>query len=86
MTQISFKIGEAFPADDPVARFITVVATISNDWLRLWHDVALSEAEDEETRALRFANYRLHAALHYEAAVFLHASRCRFSEVTRVRR
>jgi hypothetical protein len=81
MTQISFKIGEAFPADDPVARFVTVVAMISNDWLRLMHDMWLLDGEDEETQARLLTNYRLQAGLHYEAAAFLKTSRSRFSEV-----
>jgi hypothetical protein len=34
MTIIRFKIGDAFPASDPVARFLTGLAMISNDWLR----------------------------------------------------
>jgi hypothetical protein len=39
MTVIRFKIGDAFPASDPVARFITGLAMISNDWLRLVTDM-----------------------------------------------
>jgi len=35
MTAVRFKIGEAFPAADPVARFVTVLAMMSNDWMRL---------------------------------------------------
>jgi hypothetical protein len=33
-TTLRFKIGDAFPADDSVARFITVLALMSNDWTR----------------------------------------------------
>jgi hypothetical protein len=35
MPEATFKIGDTFPADDPVARFVTVLAMISNDWQRL---------------------------------------------------
>jgi hypothetical protein len=31
---LRFQIGNGFPAGDPIARFITVVAMMSNDWLR----------------------------------------------------
>ncbi len=33
-TTLRFTIGDAFPADDPVARFVTVLAMMSNDWSR----------------------------------------------------
>jgi hypothetical protein len=68
-------IGDAFPVDDPVARFLTVVAMISNDWQRLaqqMSDLDDQQVHGEEQRAehgaLLVANYRLQAALHYEAA------------------
>jgi hypothetical protein len=31
MPRVIFNIGEAFPASDPVARFVTVLAMVSND-------------------------------------------------------
>jgi hypothetical protein len=31
MPTVSFNIGLAFPASDPVARFVTVLAMVSND-------------------------------------------------------
>ena len=34
MPRYVFRIGEAFRADDPIARFVTVLAMIHNDWLR----------------------------------------------------
>ena len=75
MPTISFTIGDAFPADCPVARFLTVVAMISNDWQRLAQqmlDLDDQEVHGEEERAehgaLLITNYRLQAALHYEAA------------------
>jgi hypothetical protein len=32
VTTVRFKIGAAFPAEDPVARFVTALAMMSNDW------------------------------------------------------
>jgi len=34
MAKVTFKIGEAFPASDPVARLITVLGMTGNDSLR----------------------------------------------------
>lgn len=53
MTVIRFKIGEAFPADDPVARFITGLAMISNDWLRSLEDMFGLEGESAEETGRR---------------------------------
>jgi hypothetical protein len=81
MPEVSFKIGEAFPADDPVARFVTVVAMISNDWLRLFGEMTAVRGDDPEAHARLTLNYRLQAALHYEAADFLRTARSNFPEV-----
>ena len=88
MPSIWFKIGEAFPADDPVARFVTVVAMISNDWQRLVQRMVelddadcVHEAAQAEQAALLIENYRLQAALHYEAARLLQQAYERFPEV-----
>lgn len=80
MTLVSFRIGEAFSVEEPVARFMAVVAMISNDWQRLAAqmlklDEREREAHDDETTALLITNYRLQAALHYEAARCLHQAR-----------
>jgi hypothetical protein len=75
MPEISFKIGTVFPADDPIARFITVVAMISNDWLRLFSESASLNGRDPETVARRTMSCRLQAALHYQAAEFLRNAR-----------
>jgi hypothetical protein len=77
----SFTIGEAFPADDAVARFVTVVAMISNDWLRLFEEMSSIHGDDPEAHARLTLNYRLQAALHYEAADFLRNARSNFREV-----
>jgi hypothetical protein len=88
MPSISFKIGDAFPADDPVARFVTVVAMISNDWQRLAQrmvelddvDCAHEDAQAEQA-ALLVENYRMQGALHFEAARFLKRAYEHFREV-----
>jgi hypothetical protein len=72
MTIIRFKIGEAFPAEDPVARFITGLGMISNDWLRLIDDlVSIYEDESPEGRGRRMSLFRRQAALVHEAATFI---------------
>ena len=81
-------IGDAFPVNDPVARFLTVVAMISNDWQRLAQQ--MSDLDDEhvhgeeqraEHGALLLANYRLQAALHCEAAQALKLACESFHEI-----
>jgi hypothetical protein len=53
MTVIRFKIGEAFAASDPVARFITGLAMISNDWLRSMKDLLELESDTPEEQGRR---------------------------------
>jgi hypothetical protein len=67
----SFTIGSVFPADEVLAQFVTVLAMISNDWLRLMADMEAVEAPGPEGHGHEMLNYRLQAALHYEAADFL---------------
>jgi hypothetical protein len=88
LPEATFKIGETFPADDPVARFVTVLAMISNDWQRLAQrmidldDLNPADASaTAETEALLIENYRFQASLHYEAAQFLILARKNFHQV-----
>jgi hypothetical protein len=67
----SFTIGTVFPAEDIVAQFVTVLAMISNDWLRLMADMEAGDAPGSEGQGHEILDYRLQAALHYEAAHFL---------------
>jgi hypothetical protein len=88
MPTTSFRIGDTFPADDPVARFMTVVAMISNDWQRLATqmldlDDAERKAHTDEQAALLITNYRLQASLHYEAARCLKSGHDNFPEIRR---
>jgi hypothetical protein len=73
--EYSFTIGELLPADDILAQFITVLAMISNDWLRLMADLESDEDRGADSEGSNLWNYRLQAALHYEAADFLRFSR-----------
>lgn len=83
MTVIRFKIGEAFPADDPVARFITGLAMISNDWLRSLEDMFGLEGESAEETGRRVSLFRRQAALVHEAATFITDARRMFPAVAR---
>jgi hypothetical protein len=62
-------IAEGFPADDPVAQFVTPAAMISDGWQRLVTSMDNAEGSDQVGREL--LGYRMQAALHYEAAQFL---------------
>jgi hypothetical protein len=83
MTTLRFTVGRAFPASDSVARFITVLAMMSNDWLRLM--AAMLEIEDyhKDAAGLRIMSFRQQAALHHEAAEFIRDTRKRFPKVKR---
>jgi hypothetical protein len=81
MTTLRFNIGEAFPADDSVARFITVVAMMSNDWLRLIEDMMALEDADPDAVGRRILSFRQQAALHDEAARFIADARRRLPAV-----
>src|SRR4051794_36573829 len=88
MSALRFKVGAAFPADEPVARFVTGLAMICNDWLRFMGDFAiLSEASnvdgDDEAAARHVAIFRLQAALLHEAATFATTAQRKFPEIAR---
>lgn len=72
-----------FPASDPVARFVTVVAMMSNDWLRLMGIMIAAESEAHDDAGIRLLSFRQQAALYHEAAKFLTESRRRFPDVDR---
>src|SRR3954447_19399155 len=88
MSALRFRIGAAFPADDPVARFVTGLAMICNDWLRFMGDFAiLTEASntdgDDEAAARHVGVFRLQAALLHEAARFATTAHRKFPEIAR---
>ena len=82
MPTVRFVIGQAFPANDPVARFLTVVAMMSNDWLRLIRQMEQIDDNDPDAAGLGVMSFRQQAALHFEAATFIAQARSRFPEVT----
>src|SRR4051794_34556137 len=88
MPALRFKIGAAFPADEPVARYVTGLAMICNDWLRFMGDFAIlaeaSRAEgNDEAAARHVAIFRLQAALLHEAARFATTGQRKFPEIAR---
>jgi hypothetical protein len=80
-TTLRFTIGDAFPADDPVARFVTVLAMMSNDWLRLIDQMLRFEDVDPDAAGLRMMSFRHQAALYSEAATFIRDAQRRFPDV-----
>jgi len=76
-----FKIGEAFPASDPVARFLTGLAMISNDWLRLITQLPSGDDRDPDAAGLRLMSFRQQASLFHEAAVFMTTAPKRFPAI-----
>jgi hypothetical protein len=69
---IRFKIGEAFPADEPLARWMTVCAMAANDLILVnrWLLPKLKEEEPSEAYETVYLG-RLAAAHLFEAAKFL---------------
>jgi hypothetical protein len=82
MTVIRFKIGDGFPARDPVARFITGMAMISNDLLRALEDMLRLEGDAPEEIGRRVSLFRRQAAAVQEAATFIDDARRMFPEVS----
>ncbi|MHB8659997.1 MAG: hypothetical protein ACYC91_19065 [Solirubrobacteraceae bacterium] len=82
MTVIRFKIGDGFPARDPVARFIAGLAMISNDLLRGLEDMLRLEGDTPEEIGRRASLFRRQAAAVQEAATFIDDGRRMFPEVS----
>lgn len=80
-TTLRFKIGDAFPASDPVARFISVLAMMSNDWMRSAQYLLEIEDGSEDEGGRRLMLFRLQAALYHEAASFIVDARQRFPSI-----
>jgi hypothetical protein len=75
------KVGEWFPADDPVALFVTTVAMISNDLLRLVDWMLRSDWTDEESAGDRLFSFRVQAAAFHEASKYLRETPPRWPEI-----
>ena len=72
LVELTFRIGDVFPSSDPVARYVTGVAMIANDWGRLFR---LQEAVGDQEAGVRLLLYRLQLSFHMEAVKFLRQSR-----------
>jgi hypothetical protein len=79
---IRFRIGEAFPAENPLARWMTVCAMAANDLILVnrWLLPKLKEEEPSEGYETVYLG-RLAAAHLFEAATFLEKSDRRFAVV-----
>lgn len=83
MATLRFRIGTAFPAEDPVARFVSVLAMISNDWLRLFETMESAGDTSRDAPGVRVMSFRQQASLYHEAATFISQSARRFPEIGR---
>jgi hypothetical protein len=82
MTTTHFTIGDAFPASDPVAEFVTLLAMMSNDTLRLLSRVPFPGGYYFDAPELRIVSLRVQAALQHEAAEAIRTTRA-FSQDVR---
>ena len=74
-------MGEAFPANDPVARFVVVLGMMSNDALRSFSLLDPEAASLGEDAAFQQWLFRQQAAMYVEAATFIKDSAHWFPEV-----
>lgn len=82
MPTIRFKkIGDAFPASDPVARFVTVLAMVSNDANRSIDELLDLDGQKPDAGARRMMLFRQQASFFFEAATFIGEAQRRFPEV-----
>lgn len=83
MRTLRFVIGRAFPAEEPIARFVTVLAQAHNDFARVFDRMtnANAESEDPEDQAIRILGLRLNAASHAEASAFLRDALRRWPDI-----
>jgi hypothetical protein len=82
----TFSIGDAFPESDPVARFVTVLAMVINDWHRTMDMMATIAEQDQngenpEARGIKLRLARQEAAACFEATKFVDESRRHFPEI-----
>lgn len=71
IVRYTFQIGDVFPANDAVARFVTVLGMIVNDWhrsMKFMNDSLEAPADGEGVRMMLF---RQQAAYLHEAAKFV---------------
>jgi hypothetical protein len=80
MPTIRFNIGEAFPSDDAVACFVTVVAMMSNDCQRSV-EVMVEAGESPDSGAQRLMLFRQQAAIVWESAEYIRKAQQEHPEV-----
>lgn len=78
----TFRIGYAFPAADPVARFVAVLAMIYNDWRRTM-DAMVASVDQPDGMGVRLLHFRQLVSYSHEATDFLTGSRKRCEEIDR---
>jgi hypothetical protein len=78
--EFEFRIGDAFPEDNPVARYLTVLAMMHNDWKRTM--AAMNESlEKPQSIGERVFRFRQLIGYAHEAVEFLDASKSRYQEI-----
>jgi hypothetical protein len=77
---LQFRIGDTFPATEPVARFVAVLATIYNDWRRTM-DQMVASVDDPDGMGVRLLHFRQLVGYSHEATKFLTRSRRRYPEI-----
>jgi hypothetical protein len=85
MRRLRFVIGRAFPAEDPIARFVTVLSQAHNDFVRVFEQLsnAKPDSDEPEDQAVRILGLRLNAASHAEASAFLRDALRRWPAIKR---
>lgn len=78
---MTFEVGACFDPRNPIARFITGLAMISNDWLRLYGQMTGVESHYVDAEGLRLLSFRQQAGLYFEAAGFIAKARRRFPTI-----
>jgi hypothetical protein len=74
----TFRIGDAFPATDPVARFVAVLATIYEDWRRTLDSMTVSmegDADADDGVGNLVLRFRQIVGYSHEATEFLTKAR-----------
>jgi hypothetical protein len=77
--EYTFRIGDAIPATDPVARFVAVLAMIYNDWRRTMASMAVA-GRDPDRMGIRLLRFRQLVGYSHEATKFLKDSRERYPD------
>ena len=78
--QREFRIGEACPSDDAVARYVVVLAAIYNDWRRTV-EAMNAAGSGAEGMGVRLLHFRQIVGYSHEATAFLRGARKRYPEI-----